>query len=188
MLLLLLILAAAIAAYIAASQSGKKQLKEEAEKESQYTVTDFDAESVREISYTNESGSYTFQKSEEAGGVSSKEKKVAWYSEEEPAADIRESTVMSVIEYAADITSLYKIEEAEDLAAYGLENPARTVIVTLENKTVRLYFGDYNEMTGCYYLRLNDEKTVYSVAEDVFNAFGKTMEDFKEIEKTKDNK
>ncbi|WP_320912192.1 DUF4340 domain-containing protein, partial [Eisenbergiella porci] len=71
----------------------------------------------------------------------------------------------------------------ENLAEYGLDNPAGTITAVLENgSSVILHVGNKNDITGDYYVRLEGNSQVYAVSSYIVTAFDREAADF--IEET----
>ena len=78
-------------------------------------------------------------------------------------------------EYAQLLTALSatrRITGGAQLADYGLEAPAFTMEVTLEDgQQVTLEMGDYNSLTTEYYLKRGDQEEIYTVESSLADLF-----------------
>ncbi len=74
-----------------------------------------------------------------------------------------------------------KLEDGDSLEAYGLEDPAYTVVLTdQDGNETTLYFGN---VTGdSYYLTLNEKKEIYTVSTGVIEDFQYSMEDMAQLD------
>lgn len=142
---------------------------EETEKES-YPVMRIDPSQVKEIGIINGAESLNLLKTGEE-----------WKCMEEESVAIDSEAVMRFLEQASDITSDVKIEQVEDMAQYGLEQPILNVTLQWEDNMYTLKAGEFNSVIDCYYISLNDEKTVYTADTTLYNALNKTLDDFKQI-------
>ena len=79
---------------------------------------------------------------------------------------------------ACSITASMKIEDVEDMAQYGLDDPSVNLTLQWDNNMYTVRLGDYNSIIGGYYLNINDENTVYVVSSSVYYALDKSLEDF----------
>lgn len=135
-----------------------------------YPVTQTALASITGFSFTNETGSYTFEKKENK-----------WYCLEDKSMDIDTVTIENMIETAASIEGQDQITGVSDMSQYGLTNPEITVtITTAEGKTV-LYIGDYNSTVYRYYVCLEGSDSVYTIDSTVRNSFTGSSQDLKTI-------
>lgn len=158
LLLLVLILVLAIVAFIMVS---KMPEEEAAEETVTYTVTDLDAEAVNKLTFTNETGTYTFTKADDV-----------WSYEGDKTLDIDEDAVQTMISKVASLTSENCMEQVEDLSLYGLDEPEITILVSDGITSYTLFIGDYNNVTYTQYLCLeNDMETVYTTTSYQISSF-----------------
>ena len=99
-----------------------------------------------------------------------------WSYDADQSIDIDEDVLETLLEKAADITSTEEVTEYDNLADFGLEEPANVISLTTEEATTTIYVGSENEVTGDYYLMLADGDTIYVVDSTVATGFNKTIE------------
>lgn len=160
LMIILFVLILAIAALVFV---WKLPSEEETEETQSYTVTDLDKDNISRFSYTNESGMYSFTRQGEE-----------WVNEDDKTLDMDEDTIDSMIGKIASLTSQNRIEQVEDSAQYGLEEPAVSILISDGTSGYTVLIGDYNELTGTYYLCLESDKGI------VYTTDSYTVSDFME--------
>lgn len=107
-----------------------------------------------------------------------------WKLSGDDSFEVNASAVESAISAVADMTSERTLEDVADLAEYGLDKPAQTVVLKSQGDvTYYIYFGNTNEATGNDYVYSADDKTkVYTVSSSVAQTFTGTLEDFRTVE------
>lgn len=107
-----------------------------------------------------------------------------WKLSGDDSFEVNASAVESAISAVADMTSERTLEDVADLAEYGLDKPAQTVVLKSQGDvTYHIYFGNTNEATGNDYVCSGDDKTkVYTVSSSVAQTFTGTLEDFHAVE------
>ena len=113
----------------------------------------------------------------------------SWTKEGEPEFPVNQSTMDSAASAVAAVDSDRVIEDVEDIAQYGLDNPSNTIQITYqgsedksENTTV-LRVGDKNDSTSQYYVSKDDDrKTVYLVDASCVEPFANSLYDYAEEE------
>lgn len=142
--------------------------EEETDETQSYQVTDMDKETINKFSFTNEGGMYNFSKQDNE-----------WMCEGNKEIDIDESVVDQMIGKVAALTSQNRVERAENIAQYGLDEPSATILISDGTAGYTILVGDYNDLMGIYYLCLE------SNMETVYTADAYTVSDF--IEKGLDD-
>lgn len=72
-------------------------------------------------------------------------------------------------------------EKAEDLAPYGLQQPALELVVTLKDgKTHKLYIGDETPTGGGFYARLDGDPRVFTIASWNKTSLDKSWQDLRD--------
>lgn len=139
------------------------------------TVTNVDKEKVIGLSYLCEGKIIELTKTENG-----------WKAENDITLELEQETVETMLGYACNITTDTVIDEPEELANYGLSNPANTICLTLEDECViQILIGDCMEMTGEYYVLLAGDPKVYTISEYIVTNFEKTLEELvAEVETT----
>ncbi len=135
----------------------------------QYAANDVVAENVTTFTYEKDGESLSFKKNEEV-----------WVLDEENAPTIDGDLISAMVSAIASPGGKNKMENvpSENLASYGLADPALSVTVH-EGARVRTYlFGSYNKTAKEYYFcdkAIPD--TVFTVPSSSFEAFAHTLEE-----------
>ena len=167
----IIVLAVVFVVLVAAYFILPKVVKDEEEETESYVVTAMSSDAVTQISFTNEGTEYTCVKEDDI-----------WYSTEDRTLSISQETIDNLVDKAGNITSTTKIEGVTDFSQYGLDNPLHEVKLTANGTEHTIVMGDYNDITGEYYLYLKGESTVYTVASTVVTPFATTLEELVEEE------
>ena len=168
LLVLLVLLILLILAYIGISFYNTSKEEEEAEQAEAETihVTSLSVSDITEFSYVLDGETLSFTKNGSD-----------WSYDADQSIDIDEDVLETLLEKTADITSTEEVTEYDNLADFGLEEPANVISLTTEEATTTIYVGSENEVTGDYYLMLADGDTIYVVDSTVATGFNKTIED-----------
>ncbi len=169
LLVMLVCLALAVAAYLAARGS-KEQDEDDGQETESYQVTNIDTSQVTEIGIINGDSTTNLVREEDQ-----------WKSLEDDSVTIDADSVDSFLTAAGAITSETQIEKVEDFDQYGLEEPILNITLQWDSNMYTLRVGDYNSIIGCYYIRVNEESTVYTVSSSVYYSLNKTLENFEAI-------
>ena len=104
----------------------------------------------------------------------------AWTESSLPDETIKESTVNTLLNEIANITTTETVVEApEDLSQYGLEEPFRTITAVLSDGTqVVIYAGNKSDLLSEYYINVEGDDNVYLVSSNIVTDFDKDPEDF----------
>ena len=155
--LLLLALVVMAGASIAAIKMNPGESGEDSSEESTaiYTV---DAESVTKLSWTYNGETVTLV---DAGD--------GWMYEDDRNFPLDESCLDDMLSAISTVTASKVIEDVEDLAQYGLEDPVCSVTVTT-GKTSELRIGNETGLGGQRYLSLGDGN-VYLVDSSLLSSF-----------------
>ncbi|MBE5843583.1 MAG: DUF4340 domain-containing protein [Butyrivibrio sp.] len=123
--------------------------------EPKYTALALDEDSaITELKVTNVNGEFDLVKQEDD----------TWILSSDPTLDIDETKITTKLNNLKTITSEQVVDGAENLADFGLDDPAITVQFTLADGTSHiLKIGDYNNVSSTYYLLVDDISTVYTV-------------------------
>ena len=136
-------------------------------------VMEVNIEEVTGFSYDYEGTTYSFLKTGEN-----------WICENDTTLDLDESQVQSLIGNITKLTSEYAIADAEDLEQYGLEIPARTVVLETANQEYKIMFGDYNSIISKYYILVNEDTTVYTTSGYRYTSFDIAPEELVAVEES----
>lgn len=165
---LLIMLFVLILAIVALTFVWKIPADVETDETQSFTVTDLDQNNIIRFSYTNENGTYRFIRQGEE-----------WLDEDDKTLDVDEEAIDRMIGKVASLTSPNRIGQVEDSAQYGLDDPAVSIVISDGTADYTLLVGDYNDLTGMYYLCLeSDQGTVYTAASYTVSDFiEKNLED-----------
>ena len=149
------------------AQEEEKQAQEDAEK---VYVTDTDPDEITAISYNVGSGDMAFEKDGDT-----------WYYTADKDFPLSQSYPENMAETLGRVEADRELEDGDELADYGLDDPAYTVEYTdSEGNTTTLYFGD---VTGdYYYVTANDDGVVYTVSTTVIEDLNYTLDDMAQLD------
>ncbi len=172
LLAVLLILAAAIPGvrYFVEKQEEKAAEAAKTEQDSKVLI-DAAYEDVVKFSYDYEGGNYAFEKAEDT-----------WHAADEPERNLKEYALQNILSGVTPLHVQQTIENVTDFSQYGLEEPQRTIAFETASASYILYVGDYNSLTGTYYISMPSESKVYIVEQTVITGFNQTYEDVTETE------
>ncbi len=186
LIVMLLLLAVLAAAYLGVRYyNSKREKAEEAENEPAYTVLELSQEDVKTFSFTNESGTYEFEKT---GGEDGEEN---WTCIQDKELKMDASKVSSLLNNVISLKADDRIENVSDREQYGLSSgdnaqagsedtagPSVIVKITTQNEeSYELWFGDYNEVAEVYYMCVYGEPYVYILDSDIASDFDITPQD-----------
>ncbi len=123
-------------------------------------------EQLTHLSYSYEGSEYAFLKKEDV-----------WCAASDESLPLNQYMISAMVEKLTPLAALEQIGGVTDLGQYGLEEPARYVKCVADGVSYEILIGDYNDLTGQYYICFAGEETVYTVAEAFVLAFNKTLED-----------
>ena len=133
-------------------------------------VTDTDPENITAITFNVGNGDMDFEKDGDS-----------WYYTADPDFPLDQSCPEEMAETVGQIEADRELTDGDELTDYGLDEPAYTVEYTdSEGNVTRIYFGD---MTGdYYYVTVNDDGIVYTVASTVIEDLDYSLEDIAELD------
>lgn len=154
---------AAVAVYIVISGFG--QPKEE--EEGSYEVTELMAEEVTRLVFTNESGTVSLTK-----------KNNIWNSDTDKTAKIDGKKVERLLTNITPLLSEECIKNVEDLSLYGLDQPARIIMISNGDQRYTIFAGDFDDVAKAYYVCLEEKPDwVYTIPYSAIGSFGVTLEE-----------
>lgn len=107
-------------------------------------------------------------------------KQDVWYDEEEESLSINQTLVENMLASISPLKAVSRIDDVTDLEQYGLKNPQRTISFETASQTYQYQVGDYNSVSGIYYLKEPESNTVYVVSSVTVTRFNKSLEDLVE--------
>lgn len=170
LIILGILLVVIIAAYLGMKFYNKNHSEDETDVTT-YPITQADKAAVTEFTFTNENGTFSFQKEEDT-----------WYYTEDRAFQVDTVSLEDMIISAVSMTSEDKMDNVTDLSQYGLDKPVMNVSFKTESETVTIHIGDYNSTISKYYAYVEGTNTVYTIDSTIQSTFTKTPEDLKVIE------
>ena len=168
--MLLLVLILLLAAYFGIRLWNKKQEeKQEAKKEAEIIyITDL--KELTGINYDVGDGSITLEKQGDG-----------WIYTMDQDFPLAQSYPEQMAETFGKLKADRELEDGDELAAYGLDEPVYTVELTDSDGTVTtLYFG--NLVDDFYYVTVNDKVKVYTVSATVIDDLQYTIEDMAQLD------
>ena len=144
------------------------------DEEDEISVLDIDTSLVNEIGITNGEETINLQKNNDT-----------WKCVDDKDFTIDSTKLQVFLDAAGSITSELKIENVTDMSQYGLDHPSLSISLQWDSNLYTIYIGDRNTVAGgVYYLKINDEDTVYTIENYKYNMLNKTKEDFAAEEET----
>lgn len=132
--------------------------KKEQIKNSDEIILTLDADSVTALSWNYEDASFSFHKDEK------------WLYDEDEDFPVDAEKIEVLLKDFQEFGVSFIIEEVEDYAQYGLEDPLCTIKITTEEQEYEILLGDYSTMDEKRYVSIGDGN-VYLAAEDPFEEY-----------------
>ncbi len=123
------------------------------------------ADSVTELAWTNDQGSFSFYKED---GV--------WYWEDDEAFPVDKDIIEDLLGTFEEFDSSFVIDNVEDYGQYGLDRPAATISLTSDGKNIDIRLGDFSSLDEQRYMTMSDGK-VYLLKEDPMDTFDLSVND-----------
>lgn len=171
-LILLIVLALLVVVYFGLRTWNTKQEEKEEEKQeaAKVHVTDTSADDIVSLKFNVGNGDLEFSKEDDQ-----------WYYTPDKDFPLKQSYPDDMAETVGSITADRELSGGDSIDAYGLDDPAYTIEYTdVDGNTTELLFGD---MTGDdYYVMLNGNDTVYTVASSVIELLNHTLDDMAQLD------
>ena len=180
MILAVAVLAVCCGAYAGVKTyvSHQEQKESEAESEENTSVFTASADDIKSLDFMVDDTETTFEKKDDS-----------WVKKDDTDFPVNQSTLDSAASSVTSVESDRVLEDVDNLAEYGLDSPANTIKIVTKSEdedgddtTATLYVGDENSSTSQYYVRKDDEKTVYLVDSSCVEPFTKTLYDYAQME------
>ena len=149
---------------IAAFAVSRYEEKKEQIKNSGEVILEIPTESVTALSWTNESGTFSFTKDE------------TWVYDEDNAFPVDEEKINDLLEQFTSLAAAFAIDDVEDFAQYGLDEPICTIHITAGEETYTVELGDFSKMDEQRYVSIGDGKA-YLVSHDPLDEFDSVLRD-----------
>ena len=158
--LLGVLLAVCITAFaISHYEEKKEQIKNSGE-----VILEIPTDSVTALSWTNESGTFSFTKDE------------TWVYDDDNAFPVDEEKINNLLEQFTSFAAAFAIDDVEDYAQYGLDEPICTIRITAGEESYTVELGDFSKMDEQRYISIGDGKA-YLVSHDPLDEFDAVLRD-----------
>ena len=154
-LLVVCITAFAVSRY----EEKKEQIKNSGE-----VILEIPTDSVTALSWTNESGTFSFTKDE------------TWVYDDDNAFPVDEEKINDLLEQFTSFAAAFAIDDVKDYAQYGLDEPVCTIQITAGEESYTVELGDFSKMDEQRYVSIGDGK-VYLVSHDPLDEFDAVLRD-----------
>ena len=161
---LCVLLAVFAAVSITAVLVSRHEEKVEQIKNSGETILTIPIDTVTALSWTNEDGTFSFTKDE------------AWTYDGDFAFPVDEEKVNELLAQFEDFAAAFVINDVEDYAQYGLDEPICTISITAGEETYTVELGDFSKMDEQRYVSIGDGKA-YLVNHDPLDEFDAVLRD-----------
>lgn len=149
---------------VAAFAVSRYQEQKENIKNSGETILEIPTDSVTALSWSNQSGSFSFTKDG------------AWTYDDDAAFPVSEEKIKGLLEQFEAFAAAFVIDEVEDYAQYGLDDPVCTIRVTAGGESYTVKLGDFSKMDEQRYVSIGDGK-VYLVTHDPLDEYDAVLRD-----------
>ena len=149
----------------------KAEINKETIGEELITIIDVNYDDVIKISYQYDSMEMAFEK--EDGN---------WVYSFDQSLEITQYYITYMVSEAANLFAVDRIEGVTDMSQYGLTDPSNTICIETVNESNIIYIGDYNEVTGVYYVCKPSDTTVYTISSSLLSSVDYGLEDLVMIE------
>ena len=153
-----------LAVCIAAFAVSRYEEKKEQIKNSGEVILEIPTDSVTALSWTNESGTFSFTKDE------------TWVYDEDNAFPADEEKINDLLEQFTSFAAAFAIDDVEDYAQYGLDEPICTIRITAGEESYTVELGDFSKMDEQRYISIGDGKA-YLVSHDPLEEFDAVLRD-----------
>ena len=149
---------------IAAFAVSRYEEKKEQIKNSGEVILEIPTDSVTALSWTNESGTFSFTKDE------------TWVYDDDNAFPVDEEKINDLLEQFTSFAAAFAIDDVEDYAQYGLDEPICTIHITAGEESYTVELGGFSKMDEQRYLSIGDGK-VYLVSHDPLEELDAVLRD-----------
>ena len=149
---------------IAAFAVSRYEEKKEQIKNSGEVILEIPTDSVTTLSWTNDSGTFSFTKDE------------TWVYDDDNAFPVDEEKINDLLEQFTSFAAAFAIDDVEDYAQYGLDEPICTIHITAGEESYTVELGDFSKMDEQRYVSIGDGK-VYLVSHDPLDEFDSVLRD-----------
>ncbi len=168
-LLIVLILCVAAYGLVMLYNKRTQKNKEDSEEAAKIALTDYSTEDVTAFSYVLDGVTLSFTKDGDE-----------WSYDADTSINISASAVESLLSSASSMTAAEKVENPQDKADYGFDEPSNTITITTKAGTTTLYIGASNDMLSQYYAMKEGDDSIYLVDSATATIFNKTLDSLTE--------
>ncbi|KAB1441024.1 DUF4340 domain-containing protein [Candidatus Galacturonibacter soehngenii] len=149
-----------------------KEKANEAKNEASISIHKMDVANIISFSYQYEGIQYLFQKENDV-----------WICTNDTSIELDQNLVDNLIHKFKDVSASRIVEEnSSDLSQYGLDNPTNIIKVTDKfDKTVIFNIGNENKIVNGYYIKTQENNTVYLI-DNFPTFFNKNLDDLKKVQ------
>lgn len=149
---------------VAAFAVSRYEEKKEQIKNSGEVILEIPTDSVTALSWTNESGTFSFTKDE------------TWVYDDDNAFPVDEEKINDLLEQFTSFAAAFAIDDVEDYAQYGLDEPICTIHIIAGEKSDTVELGDFSKMDEQRYISIGDGRA-YLVSQDPMEDFDAVLAD-----------
>ncbi len=161
---LYVLLAVLLVVCVAAFAVSHYEEKKEQIKNSGEVILEIPTDTVTALSWTNESGTFSFTKDE------------TWSYDDDSAFPVDEEKINNLLEQFTSFAAAFVIDDVDDYAQYGLDEPVCTIDITAGEESYTIELGDFSKMDEQRYVSIGDGKA-YLVSHDPLDEFGAVLKD-----------
>ena len=159
-ILLGILLVVCAAAFAVSRYEGKKeQIKNSGE-----VILEIPTEDVTSVSWTNESGTFSFSKDEK------------WVYDDDNSFPADEEKINDLLERFESFAAAFTIYDVEDYSQYGLDDPVCKISITAGDESYNIELGDFSKMDEQRYISIGDGQ-VYLAAHDPLDEYDAVLRD-----------
>lgn len=143
---------------------------EQAQADTTIQITDTKGEEMEKITLNMENGEMNFEKEDGK-----------WYDASDHDFPLDQDVMEEIADAAGSISANRKLENADEAKDYGLDVPVYTIEYTdSDGKVTSVYFG--NNTGDDIYAAVGEEKSVYTVSNQVIESLNYTEEDLAQLD------
>ena len=134
------------------------------------SVTSYDDDNTRYISYTDSDGKTVNLIFDTASST--------WLYADDTDYPINQTTAAAMAVAASSVSAVRELTAPESEDSYGLDSPILTVSVTFsDDSTVTYKVGDYNSYSQTYYMSVTGSDSVFAIESSFKTKFNYTLDD-----------
>lgn len=169
-LILLAVLLLCAGGYYLLNQGGETAAV--TEESGTFDLTAHQAEEVMGLQWNKDDTEYYFVKENDT-----------WVNANNSAFPVDQAAVQALADDLANLTATRKLEDVNDLSAYGLKEPAFSVTATwADGSTTTFAMGDSTPFADGYYLTIDQEGRAYTIASSLSTMFSDDLNDLAQME------